>query len=119
MAGVVVDWRYTRQGCTTCERAQDFLDAHKVDAREVVDARKKTLGSHEALALAASVDNIYARKGAKKVHFDMRKDRPSEQELLAVMLGPTGNLRAPMIKHGKNLLVGFDPDNYAKVLSGK
>ena len=116
MATIVVDWRYTRPGCTSCDRARDFLQAHKMDAKEVVDARKNTLGSRDALALAASVDEIYVSKGRQQEHFDLRKDRPSQDELLAVMLGPTGNLRAPIIKHGLALLVGFNPDNYLKVL---
>jgi len=77
------------------------------------------MGSREALDLAAQVDQIFASKGSRKVHFDLRKEKPSEAELLAVMLGPTGNLRAPTIKRGRTLLIGFDPDNYAKVLSGE
>jgi arsenate reductase-like glutaredoxin family protein len=119
MSGLTVDWRYHRNGCTTCKRAEDFLEAHKVEAKEVALTSKKTLGSAEALDLAASVEQIYATKGTKRVHFDMRKDKPSEADLLAVMLGPTGNLRAPMIKKGKTLLVGFDAESYEKVLTAK
>jgi hypothetical protein len=32
------------------------------------------------------------------------------------MLGPTGNLRAPTLRVGRTLLVGFDEDTYRKVL---
>jgi hypothetical protein len=32
------------------------------------------------------------------------------------MLGPTGNLRAPAIKKGDRVLIGFDRDAYAKLL---
>jgi len=36
------------------------------------------------------------------------------------MLGPTGNLRAPTLRNGKTLVVGFDEEVYARVLnSGK
>ena len=34
------------------------------------------------------------------------------------MLGPTGNLRAPVVKVGKTLLVGFNEDQYREVLVG-
>ena len=34
------------------------------------------------------------------------------------MLGPTGNLRAPTVRSGKTLLVGFNEEKYAAVLSG-
>ena len=32
------------------------------------------------------------------------------------LLGPTGNLRAPTMRVGKTLLVGFDESSYADVL---
>lgn len=34
----------------------------------------------------------------------------------AAMLGPTGNLRAPTLKVGRTLIVGFDEDSYRSVL---
>ncbi len=55
-------------------------------------------------------------KGKKVTAFDLKKDKPSEEELLVHMLGTTGNLRAPTIVRGKTLLVGFNGDEYDKVL---
>ena len=69
-----------------------------------------------ALELAGKVDELYAAKGAKVVHFDMKKDKPTDDQLLAVMLGPTGNLRAPAIVSGRKLLIGFNEDTYSKLL---
>ncbi|MBY0551448.1 MAG: hypothetical protein K2W95_29475 [Candidatus Obscuribacterales bacterium] len=40
----------------------------------------------------------------------------SKDELLAAMLGPTGNLRAPAIKAGDKLLVGYDETAYKQIL---
>ena len=34
------------------------------------------------------------------------------------MLGPTGNLRAPTLRAGKTLIVGFNEDAYSSVLLG-
>jgi len=45
----------------------------------------------------------------------MKKDAPDDATLLAHMLGPTGNLRAPAIRVGKTLLVGFNEDAYGQV----
>ena len=42
----------------------------------------------------------------------MKKDAPDDATLLAHLLGPTGNLRAPTIKKGKTLYVGFNADLY-------
>jgi arsenate reductase-like glutaredoxin family protein len=62
------------------------------------------------------VDEIYAMKGKKLVHFDLTRTKPSREELLAVLLGPSGNLRAPTIRNGRTLLVGFDEATYRKAL---
>ena len=44
---------------------------------------------------------------------DLIRDRPDDDALVALLLGPTGNLRAPTIKAGRTMLVGFDPEMYA------
>lgn len=81
-----------------------------------VDARKTTLKEKEALALVQEVDDIYASKGKRVVHLDLRREKPGRAELLGLLLGPTGNLRAPTLRKGRTLLVGFDEAAYAKVL---
>lgn len=55
-------------------------------------------------------------KGKKVVTFDMRKDPPDDDTLLAHLLGPTGNLRAPTLRKGTTLLVGFSAEAYGQVL---
>jgi len=66
--------------------------------------------------LLQKVKEVYAAKGKRVVHFDLKKDKPSEDELAKVLLGPTGNLRAPTLRIGKTLLVGFDEDTYKAIL---
>ncbi len=80
-----------------------------------VDAKKTTLQTKEALALVREVDEIYVTKGAQVVHLDLRKARPDNAELLKFLLGPTGNLRAPALRKGRTLMVGFDSATYAKL----
>ena len=111
-----IDWRYHRSGCSTCQKTQDFLDRHSLGALELVEAKKKALRAEEALKLAQSVDEIYATKGSNRVYFNLRQAKPDQDKLLASMLGPTGNLRAPILKKGRVLLVGFDEENYSKIL---
>ena len=81
-----------------------------------VDARKATLKEREALALARGVDEIYASKGNQVVHLDLKKDKPDAATLKGLLLGPTGNLRAPTLRKGRTLIVGFDEATYAKLL---
>lgn len=100
----------------TCGRTQEFLASNRIESGEIIDARKKRMGEKDALLLAKQVDEIYAAKGKKVLHLDVRKDRPGADELLNVLLGPTGNLRAPAVRVGRTLIVGFDEAAYRKVL---
>lgn len=62
------------------------------------------------------IDEIYSARGRKVVHVDLRKERRDRASLLGLILGPTGNLRAPVLRVGRTLVVGFDEDTYKRVL---
>jgi len=47
---------------------------------------------------------------------DLKKDKPGAETLRGLLLGPTGNLRAPTLRKGRTLVVGFDEATYAKLL---
>ena len=70
-----------------------------------------------ALGVLQDVDEIYAVKGKQIVHVDLRRARPSQPELAALVLGPTGSLRAPTLRRGRTLIVGFDEATYRKLLT--
>jgi hypothetical protein len=84
-----------------------------VDQRS--DARKEQKGRDEALALAKSVSQIVIARGKKIIRFDMRHSPPGDETLLAHLLGPTGNLRAPTLRKGNTLLVGFGDEAYREL----
>lgn len=81
-----------------------------------VDARKATLREKEALALLGGVDEIYASKGKQVVRLDLTKDKADAATIKGLLLGPTGNLRAPTLRKGRTLIVGFDEATYGKLL---
>jgi arsenate reductase-like glutaredoxin family protein len=80
---------------------------------ETVDARKTKLGRGEALRLARAADRVLVAKGKNILELDIKRDEPTDDELAAALLGPTGNLKAPAIRRGKSLLVGFDEKLFA------
>lgn len=80
------------------------------------DARKAPLSGDAALAVARDVDEIYSVRGKQVAHVDVTSSKPSKAELTALLIGPTGNLRAPTIRTGRTLVVGFDEATYAAVL---
>jgi arsenate reductase-like glutaredoxin family protein len=69
----------------------------------------------EALELVKNVEEIFASKGTKVIHIDLRKEKPDPAALTGLLLGPTGNLRAPTLVKGKTLIVGFDQETYQRV----
>lgn len=54
---------------------------------------------------------MHVAKGKKIVSFEMA-DKPSDDELLKLMLGRSGTLRAPTLRRGTTVLVGFNADLY-------
>lgn len=91
------------------------MDAHRLVPDDAVPASRK-LDRDDAAALAAQVNTVIVSKG-KKVSTYAVKGKPSA-EVVASMLGPTGNLRAPTLRVGKTLLVGFNEEQYRNVLAG-
>lgn len=75
------------------------------------------MGADEALALLAGINELYVAKGKKVTHLNLKKDRPADDELTKLLLGPTGNLRAPTLKKGKTLIVGFNEETYGELFS--
>jgi len=100
----------------TCAKAQGFLARHRVAVAAQTDAKKATIKGDAALAVLEGVDEIYAARGKQVVHVDLRRGQPSRAEVLAVLLGPTGNLRAPTLRKGRTLIVGFDEATYRRLL---
>ena len=76
-----IQWSYHRNGCKTCGKTQAFLAEIDRGPDEQVDARKVRLQADEALALAREVNEIYATRGQKVIHLDMKKDKPDDETL--------------------------------------
>ncbi len=55
-------------------------------------------------------------KGKKVERFDLRRGLPAHDVLERVLLGPTGNLRAPMVCVGKTAVVGYDEAVFRELL---
>jgi arsenate reductase-like glutaredoxin family protein len=100
----------------TCGRTQEFLAEKKIATVELVDARKTRLTLKDAEALLEGMHELVAAKGKKVERVDLRAGRPDRATLARLMLGPTGNLRAPTLKVGRTLLIGFDEATYTGVL---
>lgn len=113
-----IDWMYDRRSCVTCKKARGFLESAGTEVVQKVDAAKNRYNDRAALGLLKGVDKLVAAKGKKVEVFDLKKDRPTDEELLARLMGPTGNLRAPTARIGSTLVVGFNEDIYQEYFGG-
>jgi arsenate reductase-like glutaredoxin family protein len=114
-----VDWYYHRKGCVTCQKMDALLAELDITPREVVSANKIKLGVPEALELVGQCTQLVVSKGTKAFEIDLKKTPKSAEELQALIIGPTGNLRAPTIRRGKTLFVGFQAETFTTALGGK
>lgn len=76
----------------------------------------RKLGAEEARALVKGRKRLLVMKGPKVAVFDLVNSPPADAELLDLLLGTTGNLRAPVVVSGSTVLVGFNADVYADEL---
>jgi hypothetical protein len=100
----------------TCAKTQGYLAKKKVTVAQQTDAKKATIKGSAALGVLEGVDELYVARGKKVERVDLKKARPDRATLLGLLLGPTGNLRAPTLRKGRTLIVGFEDGLYRKLL---
>lgn len=54
--------------------------------------------------------DLYVAKGQKVLHVDLTAERPSDDDLLGLLLGRSGKLRAPAIRTGTRFVVGYNAE---------
>ncbi len=89
------------------------MDARDLAAKEKVPASRK-LGRDTAAELLAGASTLHVAKGKKLTTF--KGGELQTDDAVAAMLGPTGNLRAPTLKIGKTLVVGYNEELFATLL---
>ena len=77
--------------------------------QDTVPASRK-LGLTDALALVGQADRLVVAKGKKLTELDLGDEPPSDDTVAKLMLGPTGNLRAPTLRVGRTLVVGYNEE---------
>lgn len=86
-----------------------------MDTTELVPASRK-LGLNDGIALLDGARLLVTCKGKNVERFDLKAGLPDKKTLERVLLGPTGNLRAPTLKVGKTVIVGYDEAVYREFL---
>ena len=80
-------------------------------------SRKDVVDEDNVDSLLDGVADVYSTKSRKVIHLNIKKDNPAREDVLALLMGRSGTLRAPVIKHRSTLIVGFDEETYSRVLT--
>ena len=81
-----------------------MLEKQHATIKEERLAKKAPLTEADVKALLGSVSQVVIAKGKAARKQTAAETKPAD------LKGPTGNFRAPMVRKGKTLLVGFSPD---------
>jgi len=87
------------------------LEARNINIKEKMPASKK-LQAADSADLLADASTLIALKGKKVQKFSVKSS--ISDEAIAATLGPTGNMRAPTMRVGKTIIVGFNEAVYAE-----
>ena len=74
----------------------------------VQSATKDPVAGTAALALLEDATELFVAQGQRILHFDLVAQRPADEELLSLLLGRSGKLRAPAFRCGTRLIVGYN-----------
>ena len=88
------------------------MDANNVAITETVSASRK-LSEKDARALLKASSKLVVAKGKNLA--ELKVPARITSDVVASMLGPTGNLRAPCLRVGKTLVVGFNEGAYKEI----
>ncbi|MFM7111347.1 MAG: ArsC family (seleno)protein [Planctomycetota bacterium] len=113
-----IDWIYFRKNCATCKKAEAFLSQIGWQlGDQVVDSTKVRKDGAEAIKIVRSNVRLIVVKGKAVKSFKLGKDGPDDDEILSLVMGPTGNLRSPTLRHGRTIVVGFSESAYQDALA--
>ena len=76
----------------------------------MVDAKKEVIGPDQVWDFLASAGTVYVASGQKTLSF--KPDSSNNDELINKATGRTGNLRAPALRIGDDLYIGYNGAMY-------
>ena len=81
-----------------------MFEHNGVQVKEERQARKEPLSEKQVRELLRGVNEVVIARGRKSEAHKASEVKP------AMLKGPSGNFRAPMLVRGKKMLVGFSAD---------
>ena len=92
-----------------------MFDDKNIELDQVVEARKQKIADSDAWEILGNAEKLIVGRGKKILIFDPRQD--DQAEIMKVCLGRTGNLRAPTLKIGNKVVVGYNDEMYEQYVA--
>ncbi len=89
-----------------------MLESRGVSVAELRSARAHPLTDREARELLSGVSRVIVARGQKVVELEASAAKSED------LKGPSGNYRAPILRRGRTLLVGFHREALERLLRG-
>jgi hypothetical protein len=99
----------------SCTKARAAFEAGKQKIGEEVDAKKSVIGPDAVWEFLAQADTVHVASGQKTITYT--PDSSTREELLNKATGRTGNLRAPALRIGNDLYIGYNQAMYDALFS--
>ena len=110
---------YGIKNCDTMKHAMRWLSEHGI-AYEFIDYKKAGIAADRLphWMAAVGVDVLLNRRGLmwKKLTEAERSDIDADKALALMSATPT-LIKRPVLEWGQNVMVGFSPENYSKLLT--
>lgn len=97
----------------SCTKAQKYFEENGIEVKETADARKEKIDHDQAWALIGSQDKAFIGKGKKVL--DCKPGDDNREAILKAAMGRSGNLRAPTLKKGNKVFIGYNEEIYSNL----
>ncbi len=77
---------------------------------EEKDAKKDVISGEEVWSVISAAETVYVASGSKLLKY--APGGGGKDELMTKATGRTGNLRAPALRRGNSLYIGFNQEMY-------
>jgi hypothetical protein len=82
------------------------FEENNLTIMDKIDARKQNIDAQSAWKLIREVSTVHIGKGKSVLTYTPAEG--NREEILKAALGPTGNLRAPAVRRGNHLYIGYN-----------
>ena len=70
----------------------------------------------EALEIVRAARTLLTKNGTTVREIDLKREKPDDEELKKLVLGRSKTMRAPALRVGDKIMIGFDEDTYLELL---